>query len=204
MRLIADRLASLPGRYVPWPLWALTIPAVILFALEPTASPWLRFDRVAILEGQLWRLVTGHFVHLGGVHLALNLVGVLLLVVGFWAPGQPPIGKTMIALLGLMLGVSFGLMLGSPEVDWYVGLSGILHGLVLLVAVWRLAGSMRLIMLAGLFGKLLWEQTIGSTSIAGASLGGAVIVDAHLYGALTALGLLAWPAMRANVAKTPA
>jgi membrane associated rhomboid family serine protease len=32
----------------------------------------LRYDRVGLADGQLWRLLTGHFVHLGLEHAALN------------------------------------------------------------------------------------------------------------------------------------
>ena len=39
----------------------------------------LRYDRDAILAGQLWRVLTGHLVHLGGSHLAMNLVGLALI-----------------------------------------------------------------------------------------------------------------------------
>ena len=38
----------------------------------------LRFDRGGIAAGELWRLLTGHFVHLGVSHTLLNLAGLLL------------------------------------------------------------------------------------------------------------------------------
>lgn len=38
----------------------------------------LRFERDAIAAGELWRLWTAHFVHLGWNHAWLNCAGVLL------------------------------------------------------------------------------------------------------------------------------
>src|SRR5690348_5494860 len=39
----------------------------------------LRYDRAGLSQGQLWRLLTGHFVHLGLEHAALNCLGLVLM-----------------------------------------------------------------------------------------------------------------------------
>ncbi|HEX7718277.1 MAG TPA: rhomboid family intramembrane serine protease, partial [Woeseiaceae bacterium] len=39
----------------------------------------LRFERTAIADGEPWRLVTGHFVHLGAAHMLMNAAALLLL-----------------------------------------------------------------------------------------------------------------------------
>ena len=192
-------------KWTPWPVPALLGPAFVVYLLGAPASAWLRYDRDAIFAGQLWRLVTGHFVHLSGLHLLLNAAATLLILVGFIAPGQPSFTRMFTALLGLMLGVSIGLLVGSTDVEWYVGLSGILHGLTVLVAVWYLERRFRLVLIAGLLVKLAWEQTAGAESVFGFELGGAVIVDAHLYGVLTAFLLLClfFVVAKINAAKTP-
>src|SRR5262245_13977247 len=38
----------------------------------------LRYERAAVFRGELWRLVTGHIVHLGWSHTLLNLAGLAL------------------------------------------------------------------------------------------------------------------------------
>src|SRR5690606_7331879 len=38
----------------------------------------LRYDRQAILDGEVWRLLSGNLVHLGWSHLWLNAFGLLL------------------------------------------------------------------------------------------------------------------------------
>ena len=37
------------------------------------------YDRTLILQGELWRLMTGHFAHSNFNHLALNCAGVVLI-----------------------------------------------------------------------------------------------------------------------------
>ena len=38
----------------------------------------LRFDRGGIAAGEVWRLLTGHLVHLGASHTYLNIAGLAL------------------------------------------------------------------------------------------------------------------------------
>src|SRR5690349_9713127 len=39
----------------------------------------LSYDRAALAEGQLWRLLTAHFVHLDAQHALLNGLGLVLM-----------------------------------------------------------------------------------------------------------------------------
>lgn len=178
-------------RWLPWPVPALSLPALLIFGLGPDVEMALRYERAAIFGGDFWRLVSGHFVHLGGMHLVLNLLALWLIMVGCGGPGQPPVLRTVIALLVLLLGVSAGLLLANPHLDWYVGLSGVLHGLLILVAVWSQQDPLRWVLVAGTAAKVGWEQFTGGDSLTGQAIGGTVVVDAHLYGFLSAAGLVA-------------
>ena len=53
----------------------ITIAALILLAAIGGDTVRLagRYEREAVLDGELWRLVTGHLVHLGWSHTVLNL-----------------------------------------------------------------------------------------------------------------------------------
>ncbi len=86
----------------------------------------------------------------------------------------------------------------DSELRWYVGLSGLLHGLLLAGAI---AGIRSLpvesiVIAAVVVAKLAYEQIVGplpgSESVAGA----AVVVNAHLYGAiggaLAAAAIMRW------------
>lgn len=167
--------------------------AIVLFSgwLQsgaPASVEWLRFEHRAILGGEIWRLLTAHLVHLGWAHYAMNMAALALIA------GLVPVLSSARRLLAMLtvsaLAVSLGLLVFSPDVDWYVGLSGVLHGLFAAGAVTMLIGERRAeggLLLALLIAKLLWEQTAGPMPGSAATAGGRVIVDAHLYGAIGGL-----------------
>jgi len=142
----------------------------------------LRLERGLWLE-QPWRLITGQLMHLGWTHLAMNLAGlgvVWLILARYLSAWQ-----WWLTVLICGAGVNLGLLAFSTSIDWYVGLSGILHGLLAAGALARLKREpMLALLLAGLTAKLAWEQFTGQDPGTAQLIGGAVIVDAHLYGAL--------------------
>lgn len=164
---------------------------VTLFALggsELTAI--LRFERVALLhDGQIWRLFTGHLVHLGWSHTGLNVTGLALIwvLVGHrfdhW--------QWSAIIIALMLGISLGLLIFNPTLVWYVGLSGVLHGMLIAGAVAdiRSGDKTAYVLLILIAAKLAWEQMTGALPGSEAAAGGPVIVDAHFYGGLCGLVL---------------
>lgn len=173
-------------------------PPLVLVALSITFQGlgWmesLRYER-ALLGSEPWRLVSGHLIHLGWNHLLLNLAGLLLIWGLFGQAMRPWVWGA--AVVACALTVSGGLYLRDPTLDWYVGLSGVLHGLLLLgaLAALRRERPMALLLLAMVVAKLLWEQLGGASSATAELVGGAVIVNAHLYGALG--GLLCAPLLR--------
>lgn len=162
-----------------------------LLCLLPQAMGWevaWRYER-ELLDSEPWRLATGHLVHLGWVHLGMNLAGLLLI----WAlfAGLLPLWCWAMGLLLSALGVSLGLYLFDPALAWYVGLSGVLHGLLAMgaLALLRRDRVTAMLLLVGVVGKLLWEQLGGGDAGSAELIGGAVIVNAHLYGALAGLAL---------------
>ncbi len=144
----------------------------------------LRYQRAQILHGQLWRLLTAHLVHLGIPHLLLNLCG-LGLVWAIFARELAGLAGWLV-LLCSALGVSLGLLLFEPGLEWYVGLSGVLHGLFAagVLRLWRERPAEAALLLTVLAGKLVWEQCFGPLPGTSAVAGGPVVVSAHLFGAL--------------------
>ena len=72
----------------------------------------------------------------------------------------------------------------EPQLEWYVGLSGVLHGALAAGAIgwWRHESKpLALALTAVLVGKLAWEQWQGALPLSGDM---PVVVDAHLYGAI--------------------
>lgn len=169
---------------VPLSLALLAIAAVI-GGTELRA--WLRYDRSAILAGEVWRLLSAHIAHLGWGHLAMNLAGLALIWMLF--------GRLYTTLqwcavtVFCMIGISLGLLALQPGVHWYVGLSGVLHGLFVAGALASLAAGYRaeLALLGLLIVKLAWEQLYGALPGSADLAGGSVLVESHLYGAITGL-----------------
>ena len=90
----------------------------------------LAYGREALAAGQWWRALSGHFVHLGPVHAALNLGGLIALLL--MCPTQLRAGEWLRRIVVLSLAISALLYATVPAVDRYVGFSGVLHGLFLL------------------------------------------------------------------------
>jgi rhomboid family GlyGly-CTERM serine protease len=149
---------------------------------------WLRYDRAAVLGGQVWRLLTGHLVHLGWIHLAMNLAGLVLIWLLFGRTYN--VGQWTVTVVACAVGISLGFVMVHPELMWYVGLSGVLHGMFVAGAVGGLfAGNRAEWLLLGLLVlKLFWEQHQGPMVGTEHMIGGLVVVDSHLYGALLGLG----------------
>lgn len=159
----------------------------------------LRYERDALEAGQWWRLGTANFVHLGWSHLTLNVGGLAL--IWLLAGRLLPALDWLAALAVSVFAVGLGLWWFSPSVAWYVGLSGALHGL-LLVAGGAMAGARHpegWILVVVLAGKVLWEQLAGPMPFSESGAGGPVLVDAHLYGAIG--GALVFPVARKRAVK---
>lgn len=153
------------------------------------AALGLRYERDAVAAGEWWRLLSGHLAHLGWAHLGLNLAG---LVVIWLLVGERLAGAVgWVAMLGCVAGVTVGLWWLNPETEWYVGLSGALHGLLVCGAVLALAGRDPIggILLLLVLGKLAHEQFLGPSGGTERLISGRVVVDAHLYGAVAGLVL---------------
>lgn len=161
--------------------------SLLLGLLGETGREWLRFQRDALLGNQheYWRLLTGHLVHGSWQHTWLNLAG-LALMVALFRDGYRIWQWTLITLVSAV-SIDIGLLYYMPQLQWYVGLSGVLHGVLAAGALlwWRFEPRpMAMALTAILIGKLGWEQWQGALPLSG-DLN--VIVNAHLYGALGGL-----------------
>ena len=170
-------------------MWATGF-AVILVALQLLPPDWHRalwYDRDAVTAGEYWRILTGNLVHLGWSHLALNITALLI---GIWIfyPARTPIAWTA-AQIVCSLATSLGLYWLSPDIAWCVGMSGALHGLLMIGALdWIMKGDrLGWGLLAVWVGKLAWEQYRGALPLSTEAVGSAVVTDAHLWGAIGGL-----------------
>jgi rhomboid family GlyGly-CTERM serine protease len=170
---------------------SMAVPVVLLQACGTPVRLALRFERDAILAGQVWRLLTAHMVHLGWTHCMLNLagLGLCLLVAPDLFRSAGALWRRF-ALLALGVGV---LMLVLPiAVQSYVGLSGVLYGLFVL-GLWPQARSnwIAALCLGFVLGRMLWQWMAGPSIAEELMIGGNIVAQAHMYGVLVALAMLA-------------
>lgn len=166
--------------------WVVLLTGAAILALASLGdglTAALRFERAAITDGQLWRLVSGHLVHLGASHAVLNVIGLLLIA---WLVGKEyTLRQWLFVAAVTIMAIDAGLWWLLPELEWYVGLSGVLHG-CLAAGVIRQIRHRRpdaFLLAALLCGKLIFEALFGALPGSAETAGGPVVTEAHLYGA---------------------
>jgi rhomboid family GlyGly-CTERM serine protease len=184
------RSVNCDGKYGAALLAACGLVLVLQFS-GAAAIRLLRYDRAAIASGEWWRLLTAHLVHLNFSHAVLDLGGLALL----WALFARDLTPRAWALLivATIAVIDCGLWFRDPRITWYLGLSGVLHGVLAAAVVVRLRrGNLEGWALGGLLlTKLAYEQLHGAMPFDGSDL--PVVVDAHLYGALGGLAAVIVP-----------
>ncbi len=164
----------------PWLPLLMLIPLMAL--LQWIGPQPLRYDPDLINNGQIWRLLSGHWVHANWAHFGLNMLGFVL------CQGLTEINWKLWQwswrILLLSSGISTLFFILQPEISWYVGFSGVLFGLYLLAAVATLGRQkwMSTVILAAILLKIILEQWSFVTITSADLIGVPVIVDAHLYG----------------------
>jgi rhomboid family GlyGly-CTERM serine protease len=174
------------------PLWGharlLGVAALILasFILVEFTSEHLvlllEFQRQAIAQGEVWRLLTGNFTHFGDYHTWMNAAGLAALVaVLFW---YLPAAWFAAGAIMIPLGVGVSLFLFA-DVDVYRGFSGANYGLLAMGLLLALPQQPKLYALAYcvLLGKIVYEQLPGyDVDYLQGQIGVPVAIEAHLAG----------------------
>ena len=108
-----------------------SLPAILISFL-PELHEILRFDRAALGQGQLWRLWTGHWVHLSHSHLGWNLTAMVLAAT--WLELIRPNSLLRFAAVAAPL-LSLGLLALDANLAFYGGLSGVGTGVITLLGL---------------------------------------------------------------------
>ena len=160
----------------------LVVASLVVAVFGDTGRELLRYDRISVASGQFWRFFTANLTHLGGPHLLLNLVGLVLIwsLVG----AAFTLSRWLVVTLICVLCQSAGFWFIDTELVWYVGLSGLLHGLLAAGALSTLktnrVQSVTVIVVLAL--KIAYEQFLGPLPGSEVAASGPVIVNAHAYG----------------------
>ncbi|WP_412971103.1 rhombosortase [Glaciecola sp. MF2-115] len=166
--------------------------SIIAFVFEPLSSQYFALEHTWWEQGNYYQLLTGHFLHTNFVHILFNLMGLLLL----WAlhgddyEVRSYLSKFFILCILLSLCINFF----APDITWYVGLSGAIHGVFAWGCISDLENKLLSgwLLLIGLVLKVGNEQINGAGSLMPDLIDANVAVDSHLYGAILglAIGLL--------------
>ncbi len=158
--------------------------SLIFALLDQYTNLFLRYDRDAITAGELWRLLSAHLVHDGYAHLFLNLFALLII----WIISKEflNIFTWWLVTLFCSLGITIALYIFMESLHWYVGLSGLLHSLIVIGALYGIYKGRKefIVLFTGIVFKVLYEQFYGSLSQGILGDGTQTIVNAHLYGVI--------------------
>ncbi|WP_241033802.1 rhombosortase [Vibrio maerlii] len=141
------------------------------------------WNRELIYSGEWWRIVTGNFTHTNLAHLAMNLAG-LWLITSIFKP-KPSFQLCSIGLLSIGVGIAILL----SDINIYLGMSGVLHGMF---ACWALGEALNnrrssWLLVLGIGLKVGWENTLGTPSATADLIQANVAVEAHLAGLILGL-----------------
>ncbi|MGB0466313.1 MAG: rhombosortase [Pontibacterium sp.] len=169
--------------YPHMPLLLFVLLTLCVLLMGDAGREILRFERESVLAGEWYRLISAHFVHTNTVHALMNITALSLIWFLFYPVLRP--GQWLLALLICSLSTSLGLLFFTGY-DWYVGLSGVIHGLMLMAFYLdrRLGRGLNVLLIAGLLIKVLYEITIGASRVSQSLISADVIEEAHLYGLL--------------------
>lgn len=126
-----------------WVFSGIIFALIVLQCLHSLELIDIAYRRSAIQSGEWWRLVTGQYVHNNLAHLLMNVIG---LVIIYTLASLYRHANTYIAALVLTTpALGLALFYFEKDLEYYVGISGVLHGvLVALGIVFASTSSKRL------------------------------------------------------------
>lgn len=170
---------------------ALIILCFITLLVFQNFQEHLIFAHNKITSGEIWRLWSGQFVHTNYIHLTMNIVGFITLLILYSEELFKP--KLIIQIFYISTCIGLWLYFFSPEVRWYLGLSGIIYGLFVVASLQAIIQKDALLgypLFIAITVKITWENVDNSINNTSASLiNSPIATDAHLYGYIAALTL---------------
>lgn len=183
-------IKSLPLKRAIAPVF-ISLLAVLCHLFNHKLVDLLGYNVNLISKGEVWRLITGHFLHTNNAHLLLNLAGLTLL----WCLHGQYFKTKHYLMMFLSCGLLTSIMLYffSPDLIKYVGLSGVLHSVFVIGAIKDIQHNLTsgYLLLLGVAAKIIHEQMYGADSEISALIAANVAIDAHLLGAISGIIFLA-------------
>jgi len=172
----------------------------IVLALIP--DQWAEvfaFDRKAILNGEVWRLWTGHLVHFSTLHTVFDVLTLFFASQIFEADSGSQ--RLFSVLVTGAFFISCGMLLWVPDMVMYRGASGISATILVLATESLCRNSRRLQILLAVLGALLlskiWIDATGVIQIASSLPDGVHLAwQTHLLGVVAGASMVAYFAFK--------
>ncbi len=177
---------------MPWRTIGIIVSSVAALMI-PGVGEWLLYDRLAVVGGELWRLLTAHIVHYSISHLVSNL---LVLIFAAWLVEvryQSDFWRVVV-LSAVAIGIA--VFVFEPGIARYAGASGVSLALLTYAALRGLGESARwrmvcILVLGIVLLKLMAEILFGWELVDWSQQAGFVTVTlSHVIG--VGIGLLVW------------
>jgi rhomboid family GlyGly-CTERM serine protease len=155
------------------------------------AFPELKYVADSPIFWRFFTAIAAQLAHLSVHHLILNIAAMGMITWGLapWWSSKQWLGWATISAACVALGLIL-----TPNIQWYVGLSGMLHGLLVAGLVHILFShaatrvkTIAAIILLSVLIKLYIEAYWGGLWLDATSMGGPVLPEAHRFGALGVL-----------------
>lgn len=147
---------------IPWFSASISLLSIVV-TLSPNGLIRLCFDRLAIEQGEWWRLITGHLVHSSYNHLLWDVLAFFCIAAYVELKS---IKLLWISLIGGFVAVNLLLLSSWSGLSLYCGLSGMLFA-PLTLALWlnwqRSTGIYAVAPVIICAGKLVWEISQSNT-----------------------------------------
>jgi rhomboid family GlyGly-CTERM serine protease len=189
------------GRWGGWPSLAVAL-ALVVYAV-PGAESALIYDRAAILDGEVWRLITGHWVHFSRSHLGCDAA---VLAISGWLIEARRYRYFLPLCVLSAVAIGLALLAILPDLAVYGGLSGLAMASTVYLALhaldepppWRGAAVAILVACAG---KVVLEALTGEVALIGVDrVRVAAVPLSHIVGAITGAAVYLWSRREGSVA----
>lgn len=158
--------------------------SICLLLQSVSAQPWASLNLPTVLQGEIWRLLTAHLIHLDWEHFAMNMIGMGLCMLAFQSHIKPVHWLASFCVIAVFSSLC---LLSTYDINQrYMGFSDVLHGWILLGAISIARSEFKLsLAIFVLFWIKIIEENSGLAFFTSGSMElENIATDSHLYGAI--------------------
>lgn len=154
------------------------------YILDTSIYKYLAYNLYSIEKLQLWRLFTANFLHTNFYHFILNTFAFTFIF--FLFKNNFSFKFYIFLFIFLCFTISTCIYFFSKDIINYVGLSGVLHGLLIYGLYLEKKSKVNYLMIFIIWFKVIYEQIFGASKQIEELIKAQVAIDAHFYGVVLA------------------